>query len=252
MTRDVPVTDAQMDTVRGLPGGFLGQVLPFFLLFVGGYALYQHWAAVPDPYISHWNGAWEADGWTEKSFIKALLPAFLGAALCGLMLLLQIFLRHRAVAGQVQRKEPRQRFADLLRARAGNEVLLASELLMGAVFGLVTVGVPLAQTPRMAKLFVVSILAFSLGGSLLLTIWAVVRINRRMAVLRDLGADGDAWSDEHWTWGVIYSNPRDERLLVENRLGMGFTFNMARPAAKLLVAALLALPLVLVGVLLAL
>lgn len=251
MTHDIPVTDAQMGQVRGLPGGMLGQLFPFALLYGACWVLQQQWAGVPDPYISHWNGSWQADGWTEKSLWKAYLPALFGVAMCGLMLLLQTFLHRRAAADRL-RDEPRKRFADLLRVRAGNEVLLASELLMAVVFGLVTVGIPLAQTPRSAKLFVVSILGLSIGGGLLLAIWSVVRVNRRMAVLRKLGVDWDSTDDGHWKWGVIYSNPDDERLMVENRMGVGFTFNMARPAAKLTIATLIVLPLLLIGILLAL
>lgn len=248
---ETPITDAQMDQVRGLPGGFVGQLLPFVVLFAGCWALHQQWHLVPDPYIVHWNGAWQADGWSTKSFPKALLPALLGLGMCAMMLFLQVFLHGRAAAGGV-RDEPAKRFSQLLRARAGNEVLLASEWLMAVIFALVTVGIPLAQTPRSAKLFVAWILGLSVGGGLLLAIWSVVRINRRMAIVRDLGMEWDSTADEHWKWGVIYSNPDDQRLLVENRMGMGFTFNMARPAAKVTLALLLLLPVLLIGVLLAL
>ena len=244
-TNETPITDAQMDQVRGLPAGFLGQALPFFLLLAGCWVVQQEWPGVPDPYIVHWNGSWQPDGWTGKSLPKALLPALFGAVLCVLMLALQVFLHRRAVTGGLG-DEPKKRFTHLLRVRASNEVLLASELLMGLVFALVTVGIPLAQTPRSAKLFVVSMLGFSIGGGLLLTVWSVVRINRRMAAARDLGVGWDSTSDEHWKWGMIYNNPEDERLMVENRMGMGFTFNMARPAAKLILAMALGLPVFLV------
>ena len=248
---ETQITDAHMDQVRGLPGGFIGQLLPFVVLFAGCWALNQQWHAVPDPYIVHWNGSWQPDGWAGKSFPKALLPAFLGLGMCVLMLLLQVFLHCRAAASGV-RDEPTRRFAQLLRVRASNEVLLASEWLMAVVFALVTVGIPLAQTSRSAKLFVIAILCLSIGGGLLLTIWSVVRIHRRMAIVRELGMDWDSTADEHWKWGVIYSNPDDQRLLVENRMGMGFTFNMARPVARLAVALMLGLPVLLIGILLAL
>lgn len=233
-----------------MPGGLFGQLLPFVLLLAGCWVLRQQWPNVPDPYISHWNGSWQPDGWTTKSSWNAALPALFGVAMCGLMLVLQTILRRRAITA-FDRKEPERRFAELLRARAGNEVLLASELLMAVVFALVTVAVPLAQSPRAAKLFVVSVLTFSIGGGLLLAIWAVVRVNRRMAVVRELGLPWGSTDEEHWKWGVVYSNPDDPRLMVENRMGVGWTFNMARPAAKLTMTLLIVLPLLLMATLLA-
>lgn len=44
-----------------------------------------------------------------------------------------------------------------------------------------------------------------------------------------------------WKLGVIYVNPDDSRLIVRQRTGLGWTLNMARPAAWAIVAGLLAL-----------
>lgn len=46
--------------------------------------------------------------------------------------------------------------------------------------------------------------------------------------------------DEYWILGMIYYNPNDPALFVETRFGMGSTFNMARPAAWLMVLGILA------------
>lgn len=47
--------------------------------------------------------------------------------------------------------------------------------------------------------------------------------------------------DENWIWGMFYYNKNDNRFLVENRVGMGFTWNMAKPAAIILEVVVLAL-----------
>ena len=49
-----------------------------------------------------------------------------------------------------------------------------------------------------------------------------------------------------WKLGVFYANPDDPAVFVPKRLGMGLTFNFARPQAWLVLAALLVLPLLVV------
>lgn len=39
--------------------------------------------------------------------------------------------------------------------------------------------------------------------------------------------------DEYWKWGMIYNNPSDSHSMVEKRVGMGITFNMAKPVGKI-------------------
>ena len=40
--------------------------------------------------------------------------------------------------------------------------------------------------------------------------------------------------DDHWLGGVIYYNPKDKRLNVEKRVGVGGTVNLAHPVGKLI------------------
>lgn len=40
--------------------------------------------------------------------------------------------------------------------------------------------------------------------------------------------------DEYWKWGMIYYNPSDSQSMVEKRVGIGTTCNMAKPVGKLL------------------
>lgn len=53
--------------------------------------------------------------------------------------------------------------------------------------------------------------------------------------------------DDYWIWGMFYYNPNNTHLMVNERVGMGMSMNLARPAAKWLMgitaAILLLLPL---------
>lgn len=52
--------------------------------------------------------------------------------------------------------------------------------------------------------------------------------------------------DDKWIWGILYYNPKDKHSMVEKRVGIGTTMNMATPAGKGLAVfsglALLSLP----------
>lgn len=54
--------------------------------------------------------------------------------------------------------------------------------------------------------------------------------------------------DDRWIWGMIYYNPNDARLTINNRTGVGTTINLARRSGQILMGAglvlLLACPLV--------
>lgn len=49
---------------------------------------------------------------------------------------------------------------------------------------------------------------------------------------------GKAWyadEDDKWIWGLVYYNPNDTRVIINNRVGINSTINVARPAGKLFV-----------------
>ena len=56
------------------------------------------------------------------------------------------------------------------------------------------------------------------------------------------GTFGDGTLDEHWKLGMFYYNPDDPALLVEKRLGIGYTFNFARGQSWVIMALLIMIP----------
>jgi len=57
------------------------------------------------------------------------------------------------------------------------------------------------------------------------------------------GDSGEKFADEdeHWIWGLFYHNRHDNNFIINNRIGINMSFNLAKPAAKaiMLVGALL-------------
>ena len=59
---------------------------------------------------------------------------------------------------------------------------------------------------------------------------------------------GTGWyvdDDEYWLGGVLYNNPNDNRLIINSRVGMNTSVNIAKPAGKLILALIAMLLLIL-------
>ena len=83
-----------------------------------------------------------------------------------------------------------------------------------------------------------------------LLMYAAIRIEfltRRVQekLTRESGKDWYVDEDDKWIWGLVYYNPNDSRIIINNRVGINSTVNMARPAGKVL-AGILALTLLLI------
>ena len=86
-------------------------------------------------------------------------------------------------------------------------------------------------------------------GTLLPVVWMVKRkiaLDKTYEAKRNRVASED--NDENWIWGMVYYNPRDRHSMVEKRVGVGTTMNMATPGGKSMVVflalTLLSLPII--------
>ena len=117
---------------------------------------------------------------------------------------------------------------------AGGLVLCAT---MGASFHLTALGALSLEVSGM----LVGVAGF---GFALAELWAALVLGqsgaRLAAELRtsdELANDDDA----HWPLGIFYFNPNDPSIVVPKRFGVGWTFNVARPAAWALFVGFVAL-----------
>ncbi|MCH3962329.1 MAG: DUF5808 domain-containing protein [Solobacterium sp.] len=51
---------------------------------------------------------------------------------------------------------------------------------------------------------------------------------------KDSGRQWYADEDDHWIFGIFYNNPDDSRLLINQRIGINSTVNLARPLGRLM------------------
>lgn len=70
-------------------------------------------------------------------------------------------------------------------------------------------------------------------------LWAALKAEfatRKMQYKLAAGSPTPLYMDEddHWINGMFYYNPHDNRTLISNRVGMGMTMNMGKPAGKII------------------
>jgi len=191
----------------------LRTVGPYLLLAPPAVALVLLASRFPSPMPVHWDASGRPNGWFPHSPLALAFPLLL---IGGILLLLDGIV----VAG----------------ARTGPpEVTDGVRRLLGPIRWVIALmATPAAFAPLWGPMPV-------LVGAAVLVLVVVVQIVRspRMAPATGEGRRG-----------LLYVNPGDPRLVVPKRWGVGWTFNFARPAAWVLLGALLLGPLLVVSVLL--
>lgn len=85
-----------------------------------------------------------------------------------------------------------------------------------------------------------------ISATVVLLFWMIKKKNDIDARYGDRIPDAFLDDDAHWIWGLMYYNPKDKHSMVEKRVGIGTTMNMATPAGKaftiLIGSSLLAIP----------
>lgn len=233
-TRRAPLTT---DRKAMIPGPRWLHVLPY--LFVLGPMLWLglHWAEIPARFASHFNAAGEVDGWSDKSWLTVFGPPLLILAVMGGVHALMLL-------GRVVRRLPDQP----RRSRAINIILLEVLYLTGAIMGYIF----------LAPLYGKALLAGSAGMVAILSMGllsiALPLVTLLLYFRHDPGSAeiGDRSDDRYWYAGLIYVNPADPALMVEKRVGIGYTVNFGHPRGRLIAVLLvliilagLALPLIL-------
>ena len=223
-------------------GGPLGQLGPTLILGAAALVLWLRWDAVPATYVRHWNAALQPDGWGTKSWGSLGMPLVLGL---GLTWLLQWTARSFSV--EVRRVDARGEAAaaETARRRATARFMLVACYFLAFLLGGLAL-TPLFQSPQSAKWILVGTLTVGVCGGLGLMVYAGVTLMPHFqTAARGVESATDRTDDRYWKAGVFYYAPDDPALWVEKRFGMGYTLNMARAKAWVILGAILGLPLAL-------
>ena len=115
-------------------------------------------------------------------------------------------------------------------ARAQSIFLVVAGVLLTACIGLTfeLSALNVISLGQAAVAIMVAVVPIVVGSIVLSVVYgqAGSRVFRRMQGSERLLAD----DDEHWKLGIFYYNPDDASLFLPERFGIGWTFNLARPA----------------------
>ena len=218
-----------------LPGGWMLQFGPLAILAVVVLYLSMRWAEIPDRFPVHWGANGMPNGYSTRTPMGVYAPLLLAAAIVIMISLLAYAISHLARRGPVE-GEP-VTVSDFPHRIA--VFLLGVEYFIAAMFSLVGL-LPLTGGSGVTPIVILT--AALLVSAVFLGRW----IGHGRA--HSTHAAGDGTPDECWKLGLFYFNPDDAALFVEKRIGIGYTINFARPAAWVVMALLLLLPLALAAV----
>jgi uncharacterized membrane protein len=182
---------------------------------LGALAFIRHWQPLlPAQVPTHWNAAGQVDAWTPKGHLFWAPLLMVGA-----VWLLLAFAGRKLRSGDARQQRGARALADFR-----GWVCCGLALMVGYVAPMAAVKGPRAVWVGLL------LLACAIGVGFV----PLLRANQKSPPIA-----GASLSDYRWG-GLIYWNPRDSRLWVEKRLGLGWTLNFGRPLAWALLVLLLA------------
>jgi len=193
-----------------IPYAWLATAIP--VLLIAGTALYlsRHWDQIPQRFPIHYNLWGEADRWGQKSEKLVYGLLIFGVLLEGLL----GFLAYGLITG-TRRVRPGSPSLKMLTANA--ILLLLIQLHLGVLIAY------MGLQPLMAHSPAGWVIALFIGVLFALIAAFVIYLVKLQAAPDD---SPDNTPDAAWRWGgMVYFNREDPALLVERRLGIGYTLN---------------------------
>jgi uncharacterized membrane protein len=215
-----------------LPGGVVGVVGPFLILAAAALYIFMNHERVPQTFPTRWDLSGDPIRWIARTSISVYGSLIMGACVVALMVTQAAWVvrRTRQIAhtGDAMEAERRFKRGDVL-YRVFSAYAAA---ILFAYFSTRSVAVN-QDLGSEALLFLFGIVACSTA----MTLWMLQQGQggtRGLAV-----APRDIASDDAWLGGILYFNPSDPVVLVERRMGVGWTLNLGNPRAVMFVGAIL-------------
>ncbi len=198
---------------------------PFLAIAAAAYFLHTHWLQIPPQFPVHWGVNGEPNRWASRDFAGVYGSLLIGTAMN------LFFLAFAWVLARISRKT----------AMRYVTIRMLQVMLYPVTFSFVfaaLIPVLLVPTP-MIPLVTLLIPAVTLLFATALVFWSYQKI--RMPA--GSGEVPEPQSDSYWKLGLFYWNPQDPAIFVSKRVGIGFTMNFANKVSWVVLAAVLAIPL---------
>ena len=219
-----------------LPGGVLLAAGPLIILAAAALFLWLNWELIPDQVAWRWAADGTATGFRAKSVTGVYTGLAIGAAVASVMLAMAWTIvartRHVAIDGASAAGERTFKRLSALKLLFSAYAVAA----LSAAFSVAPMMGETDQLPRFALVLLVASIAVS-AAFVLMLLWRGQGGQRGIAADAVSGNHGDATPDAAWIGGFVYYNPNDPALLVERRMGIGWTLNMANRWSWLIVGA---------------
>jgi uncharacterized membrane protein len=249
--RPTTVREAELVPRRErLPGGWLAQLGPFFLLLAIAMVLHRDWALIPERFPIHWGSNGQPNGFSDRTFFGVYGILFIAAIVCAVLALLALGIVYRTrkveLGGPGGARDSRVRRYNAIALLCVEYVLAIS---MGGSALLPLRGIPspeAANAPPQELLWLMLLTLAVVAVAIVLLLRAARTGHERPATPsgHPVAVVGDSTPDARWVGGIFYFNREDPSLIVEKRFGVGYTLNFAHPAAWVIIGALACLPLV--------
>lgn len=200
----------------------------------------QRYDTIPDIIATHWGIDGKPDAWTEKSYVSVMmLPAIL---LFIQLLNIGIAYGISKASIQVTAQATEQSLEREVEHRKQTSYFLAVTNIAVTILLLFlhvsTTLIKIENVTYFIIFFIVYLLVISIG--VFLYAKKVYEMNEKF---EHLETDESISSDDHlWKWGLFYFNKDDPSILVEKRVGIGWTLNFARPTTYIFFIIIILLP----------
>lgn len=195
-----------------------------------------NWSRIPNPIPVHFDAAGLPDRYAEKSVGTVYALTIFQVLFTALFVGIHVSLRR--MPQSLDPSDPQGSLRKQIQLRASNSWML---FLISLIVMIMFSWIQIRSTYDFRGTLPIG---FAIGFLLLLMIpiiGFVIYIRRRG--LEDQGINRRHSEDRFWRGGMFYFNPQDPSLFAEKRLGLGWTFNFARPIVWLLMTAIILLPL---------
>jgi len=188
---------------------WLGAV-PFAIIAAAAAFLHMNWDRIPARFPVHWDVYGEPNRWVERTTRGVYGPLIFAAEFCAFMLALSL-------AGWFgTRRSPMRR------------IVLGTLIAIESMLGILFAGIAVNPILRLFVWFVVLGPVFVMGIIVFLAIHSASGVSGTV----------EPAPEECWHGSMVYYNPGDPALLVEKRVGFGYTLNFGNHWSWVLAAGL--------------
>ncbi|MDR0854703.1 MAG: DUF5808 domain-containing protein [Clostridiales Family XIII bacterium] len=207
-----------------------------------GVALKLLWPSLPDKLPMHMDLAGKVDRWADKDFgtvIELLWPQWLI-----LLVFAGVFYAIRVSKRQIDAANPetsREQGRKFRRVMSG--AMLFGGAFMGVFIGAISIFTIKAGSSKATFVLPLALMAIIV----VLVIILYIRIGQGGSRLKNKGAKSKSLAganpddDKYWKLGQFYFNKSDPAVWIEQRFGIGWTLNYARPLSWFFVAIIIAI-----------